>query len=100
LNICFAGAVLQGQLSNSLPAGFSIKSSQVPLAGTPEQLGFPAIDGCAIYLFSPQSQAYQTFIFDALEGGWLPFSPNIQVGQAFFVHKNSPAVWIRNFSIN
>jgi hypothetical protein len=57
--VTFVGEVMQGSLSNPLPAGFSIKSSQVPQsAAVATVLGFPAADGDTIYQFVNAQNAY------------------------------------------
>jgi len=95
----FVGTVMQGSLSNSVPAGFSILASQVPQAGQLDTvLGFPATDGDTIYQFTPSNQQYvaNTFLF----GSWSPAAPVINVGEGFFVSKSTAAVWTRTFSVN
>lgn len=99
-NICLAGEVLEGDLEIELPAGFSIVSSPVAQAGTPADLGLPAEDGDQLYLFNPQTQQYEVYIYDVLDGNWLPQPPAIGVGQSFWIRKNTATTWTREFSAN
>ena len=49
VNITFVGEVPQGDLSNGLPKGFSIRSSQVPQEGTlATDLGFPTDEAVTV----------------------------------------------------
>ena len=99
----FVGEVLQGAASNQqVPPGFSMKGSTVPIAGTVNEMGFPAADGDAIYRWDPALDDYVSFFYDSLFGGWQPSVPSLAVGEAAFVFKagTAPATWTRNFTIN
>ncbi|HEY9174926.1 MAG TPA: hypothetical protein VI136_21770 [Verrucomicrobiae bacterium] len=97
VTLTFVGEVMQGALTTELPAGFSVRSSKVPQAGTATALGVPAAPGDNIYTHATVG-GYTPFTFDDLDG-WLPAEPNIAVGQAFFVRKNAAANWVRNFTV-
>ncbi|HYE31883.1 MAG TPA: hypothetical protein VEH27_10665 [Methylomirabilota bacterium] len=99
IRITFVGEVQTGTIQNPLPAGFSIKSSEVPIDGTATSLGFPGAAGDQIFKFNSTTQAYQTFNFDDLEGGWLPSAPTINVGEAVFVRKAAAGTWTQTFNI-
>jgi len=96
--VTFVGEVMQGSLTNKVPAGFSMLSSQVPQAGlVTTDLGFPAIGGDTIYTWVAGSYLNSTF----LDGfGWLPEEPNLAVGQAFWSLKTAATAWTRTFSVN
>ena len=97
--VTFVGEVMQGALSNPLPANFSIKSSQVPQAGAVATLlGFPAADGDTIYQFVAAQQAYVIHTLDL--GEWSGGEPNIAVGESFFSKKVAAGNWTRTFSVN
>lgn len=99
LAITFYGNVPQGTLTNALPQGFSIRSSLVPLPGKlDQQFGFPAEEGDLVYRFGkgPNPQGYTVYSFAF--GEW-DVSPEIEVGEAFFVYKISPTVWAKSFSV-
>jgi hypothetical protein len=99
ISVTFVGDVMQGSLSNPIPAGFSIKSSQVPQqGGISSVLGYPTANGDVVYLFNNASGAYQTFTFAF--GNWGPSEPVINVGQSFFARKATAASWNRTFSVN
>ncbi|MGC8742778.1 MAG: hypothetical protein ACP5T0_02720 [Verrucomicrobiia bacterium] len=97
--ITFVGEVLQGSLTNTLPVGFSIKSSMVPQQGAVDSvLQFPAQGGDFIYKYIP-GQGYNVYTFDDLDLVWTPSSPIINVGEAFFVRRSSAGSWVRNFNV-
>jgi hypothetical protein len=96
--VTFVGEVPTGNLSTPIPAGFSIKSSQVPQAGTATALAFPAGEGDQIFIFNEATQRYTTYGFNL--GAW-DTEPQIDVGEAFFVNNVSGAKnWTRTFNIN
>jgi hypothetical protein len=99
--LTFVGEVKTGNLSSAIPPGFSIKSSQVPQAGTATgDLKFPAADNDQIFRFNEGTQKYETFSFTSLLG-WDPADPAIEVGEAFFVNNLGAAKnWTRTFNIN
>lgn len=93
--ITFVGEVPQGSLSQQVPAGLSIQSSQVPQAGNLDtDLNFPAEIGDTVFFF--RNAGYETSTFIA------SFNPPAvpEVGEAFFVNKGSAANWTRDFSVN
>jgi archaellum component FlaG (FlaF/FlaG flagellin family) len=110
-NITWVGEVLQGNLSNPIPAGgnLSLRSSQVPQAASLTALEFPAFNFDTVYLWNSVGQTYEDAwqYFDGL--GWFNPSdplntdgPTIAVGTGFFVQKMDPAdtSWDRVFSVN
>jgi hypothetical protein len=95
--ITFVGEVPAGSLKNAIPVGFSIKSSQVPQAGTATALSFPAAEGDQIFQFNEATQAYtsSTYTF----GAW-DKDPTIDVGEAIFVRTDAAKSWDRTFDIS
>lgn len=93
----FVGEVMQGALTNALPAGFSIRGSMVPQAGTATELGLTAAldEGDTIYQW--KNGAYKSA---AIEFGAWSAEPNVAVGEAFWVNKLAAGKWVRNFSVN
>jgi hypothetical protein len=101
VTVTFVGEVPQAAASNQqLPAGFSIKASTVPIAGNVNELAFPAAPGDIIYEWDPVQDKYVSNSFDDIDNAWLPSVPNIAVGEAFFLFKNAPTTWTRNFTVN
>jgi len=101
LTVTFVGEVPQGTLANSFPAGFSIKASQVPQAGTAKDLGFPnGSNGDKIFQWDKAAQSYATSTFDDLENNWLPALKTLDVGDAFFLFSKNAGTWNRTFSVN
>ena len=98
LTIAFVGEVSQGALSNPLPKGLSIRSSQVPQAGTAAELGLVGEDGDQLYQYVATTQKYYSSTSDG--GEWGPALKTIAVGEAFFLRKAAAGTWTRNFSVN
>ena len=93
--ITFTGEVLQGTLSTTLGAGFSLVGSKVPQAGQLDTLmGLPIVDGDIIYRFQNGSYIAHNYF-----GGWNT-PPTVQVAEGFFVFKSASANWTRTFSVS
>jgi hypothetical protein len=99
--LTFVGEVMQGQLKNTLPIGaFAVRSSMVPQAGTPTQLGIPGEDGDQLQLF--KATGWDAYVYDGLDNKWTPSDPQIAVGASFFYKKASTSTqtdWVRNFQV-
>merc|ERR1712162_44593 len=94
--VTFVGEVPQGDLSNSLPAGFSIRSSQVPQAGKLQtDLGFPVDEAVTVYQFG--ANGYSISSFDADFEEW-DSEPTVGVAEGFWVLRQSATNWTREFS--
>jgi hypothetical protein len=102
LTLTFVGEVPQGQLSNPLPRGFSIKASQVPQDGRPDALGLPGQAGDKLYRYNKTTKQYDTYLYNDLDEAWNnPPLPVIPVGEAFFLFRaTSAGTWTRTFSVN
>ena len=99
LPLTFVGEVMQGDLSNPIPKGFSIKSSQVPQAGALSgDLKFPATEGDTVYKYNTTSKGYD--IYSYLFGSWSPNDPAVDVGESVFVNKVDSTPWTRSFNVN
>jgi len=96
--VTFVGDVPQGALSNPIPAGFSIRASQVPQAGTVVALQFPAAEGDAIYQYD-ETRAVKYAISQYEFGEWSPV-PSLKVGEAIFVRTGAAKAWTRTFNVN
>jgi hypothetical protein len=93
------GEVSQGALSNPLPAGLSIRSSQVPQSGTAADLGLVGKPNDVIYQYvNPTGYKISTFDPDDLQ--WEPALGTLAVGEAFFLKKVTADTWTRQFSVN
>jgi hypothetical protein len=95
----FVGDVMQGNLSVPIPAGFSMRSSLVPLPGRlHEDLGFPIGEGDVIHLFDREQQKYVLYPFEG--GKWKGDAPVVKVCEAFWVAKTEAANWTRTIAMN
>ncbi len=100
----FVGEVMQGgpgtpnpTLSNPIPIGFSIRSSQVPQKGQLDtDLKFPAVNGDSIFQFNNATGLYEghSYLF-----GWSS-PPTNDIAEAFFVNKVAATTWTRDFNVN
>jgi hypothetical protein len=92
--LTFVGEVMTGSLSTPVPAGFSIKGSQVPQAIKLEDMGFPAALGDTVYVFRGGGYVSSVYITS--------FAPDAipEVGEGFFVNKGAAAAWTRTFTVN
>ena len=95
----FAGEVLQGNLAAPIPAGFSLRSSLVPLPGNlAEDLAFPISNGDVIHLFDRDQQKYVLYPFE--NGKWKNGAPVLSVGESFWTAKTEPANWSRDLTLS
>lgn len=105
----FVGEVVQSPnvttaLSNSIPAGFSIRSSIVPQAGTADELGLTAslaaTGQTTVYQWNATSGTYQTSLFFGGGVGWLGAAPSFGVGESFWLNSDTQVEWTRIFTVN
>jgi len=92
----FVGEVMQGSLTNPIPAGFSIISSQVPQAGKlSTDLGYSATEGDKSFQFVNASGKYtvRNFTF----GAW-DTEPTLAVGEGIFLQAAVKTSWNRTFT--
>jgi len=111
LTLTFVGTVLQGSITNTIPAGFNLISSLVPQGGNVfTDLGIPldsvngTDDGDTIYIMN--GGQYNS-ISSINSGDNPPYldgnqNPSVTVGQGFFYYRANPStqLWIRSFSVN
>ncbi|MHB8519418.1 MAG: hypothetical protein ACYDH9_01550 [Limisphaerales bacterium] len=96
--VTFVGEVMHGNLFYPIPAGFSIRSSLLPQAGRLDtDLEFPFSDGDAIHLFDRDKQEYR--IYTLGDKSWAANPPIVGVGESFWISKNSPGNWTREFAV-
>jgi hypothetical protein len=104
--VTFVGEVPQGNLSNPIPKGLSIRSSQVPQDGKiTTDLGFPAKPGDQVSKWDPATQKFVgPYTFDDLENAWTlagaKNEPSLTVGESVFVRKVAADTWTRTFNVN
>jgi hypothetical protein len=101
VTITFVGEVMQGNLSNPLPQGFSIKANQVPQAVKPDSVGYPGAANDKLFRYNTATGVYDTYTFSPLSQAWNPVLPVIPVGEAFYAFRaTAPGTWNRTFSVN
>jgi hypothetical protein len=90
--VSFGGTILQGELTNDIPAGLSIRCVMVPWeANLTETLGLHLSAFDNIYLWTNGALQVFTHLPD---GGWKPFEPRLQLGQAFLVNASKAIHWV------
>jgi len=103
--LTWVGEVMQGALANPIPAGLSIRSSQVPQAlklensptdPTDPGLGFPAAFGDTIYFYRGTPAGYVSSVY---LGTFAPAAIPA-VGEAFWVSTTTAKSWTRTFNVN
>jgi hypothetical protein len=102
----FVGTVPTGTLNNTIPAGFSLKSSIVPQEGQLDKapadggLGFPVSENDVVYRYA--NGAYVQSKYEQNDAGQLEWTkiPIIKVGEGFFVKTATQKTWTRTFNIN
>src|SRR5947208_2878694 len=93
------GEVQQGDLSLPIPAGFSVRSSIVPLPGQLDSdLVFPAAEDDVVHLYDRDRQKYVVYSFNS--GKWSPEPPILGVGESFWVGKTFAGNWSRTLLLN
>jgi hypothetical protein len=98
ITVTFVGEVKQGELSTPLAAGFSIVSSQAPIAGTANELGLPSVAGMKVYQWN--GGGYNIATYDDLDETYLG-DVTIGVGEAFWVNNPGDAgSWDVTFNVN
>jgi len=112
VSLTFVGDVPQGDVSVSYnqSGGFSLVSSKVPQAGSPQDLKMAPGDSDTIYQWLLDGQTYKISTWDQFggptyTGAWTPTDDvMIGVGEGFWLKGNGSAdplgTWSRNFDIN
>jgi len=108
MTLTFVGDVPQGNLSNSIPANLSLRSSIAPLQGQLSGLlGFAAEDGDQIYVFDVPIQNYKDTYSYIASIGWIssntddagPLGPVIPIATGFVLQKaGSAGPWVQTFN--
>ncbi len=101
VSLCLTGEILQGDLSNSVPAGQSVRSSMVPLGGLIQHtLGYIPDPGDIVYLY--KSPGWESYNFDDIDH-WLlngvTAEPVLELGEAVFINSQSNKFWRRRFFV-
>jgi hypothetical protein len=93
----FVGEVMQGSLSNSIPAGYSLRASQVPQAGDVTALDLTDNLNNFDAILKWTGSGYSSFTLTF--GSWTPSVPTVEVGESFFVNAGAATSWNRNFTV-
>jgi len=102
--LTFTGEVLQGNLTNSYPSGFSILGSKVPQAGgLVSGLSFAPKDQDTVYTFNG-SYVINTYYGAPTVPAGSEFwdqgtEPTLSVGQSFFLLTSASGKWTRTFNV-
>lgn len=98
----FVGEVQQGSLTNTLPAGYSMKGSLVPQTGSINSVhGIPGKPGEELRTLTNNSgsEIENISTFDGMLNQWIP-DLILNVGQGFWIHKETQQDWVRVFYVD
>ena len=106
--LTFVGEVMQGSLTNPIPAGFALRGSMVPQSlilkdptGSNPDLGYPAVvDETRIYMFKATG-GYNICTYTLDDDGnpsW-DIPPIPQVAEGFWTREPVSKSWVRSFSV-
>ena len=96
--LTFVGEVEQGTLDVTFGEGFNLTGSRVPTTANISALGFPEVDGLAIWKFNGTGYDSYSYILGL---GFLP-DAEIGVGEGFFAQVPAGAgeqTWSRDFTV-
>lgn len=98
----FVGEVVQSPngttpLTNSYPAGFSMRASIVPQAGTAVELNLVVPEDTFVYKYNNANGNFDVFSYSF--GEW-DTMPSFKVGEAFWLRSPSAGQWTRTFTVN
>jgi hypothetical protein len=97
LSLTFVGEVVQGTVSTSYPAGYSLLGSKIPQEGKVEtDLKLGAANGDVVYLLVSGQYVQST----RRATTWTPSEPTIGVGNGFFLNAKAAGTWTRTFNVN
>jgi hypothetical protein len=92
------GQILQGDLTNFIPAGLSIRCSFPPMTGKITQdLGLKLNSFDNVYLLRGGGLTVFTFLPN---GTWNPFEPTVNSGEAFEIDAGQATNWVVHFEVN
>jgi hypothetical protein len=98
----FVGEVHQGFLTNTLPAGYSMKGSLVPQTGSINSVhAIPGEPGDYIRTLTNTNgiETENISAFDETLNQWIP-DLTLHVGEGFWIYKQHPQNWVRYFVAN
>jgi hypothetical protein len=90
INIKFIGQVLDGNITNMIPTGFSVRSPAYPLATDINCLGLTGLTN-GDYILEWNGTGYTGYT--NVSGTWEPSTPTVAVGQSFIVYSSVGTSW-------
>jgi hypothetical protein len=94
-SITFVGEVLQGNLNNNIPVGYSVLSSIVPIAGSVTQLGFTCLSN-GDTLTRLEGTSYVTYT--NIGSSWSPSVPSLNLCEAALVFATNSTSWSNSYA--
>lgn len=93
--VTFVGELLQGDLTNSIPAGLSIRCAMIPKSGKlGANLGLRLSAFDNVYLNINNTLKVFTFLPD---GNWKPSEPSVLTAESFVVNTAASTNWVTHF---
>lgn len=103
VSLTFSGEVKTGNLTNTIPAGYSLVASIVPQSGqlTPT-LGYVPTANDRVFRYNNGTQSYDISTYAPDDNNVLSWDivPTPRVGEGFFISTSTPKTWVRNFTPN
>jgi hypothetical protein len=96
----FVGEVLQGNLINSMSAGYQLVGNMVPDGGLASSIQLTNVPGIPASQVLTWDSATQDWIIHGRIGTiWTGGEPSINVGESVLINASTPFNWVRNFTV-
>ena len=92
--VTMVGEVMQGSVTNILPAGRSLCSSILPVNGL---VGFPSVKGDVVHRMNPSTGSFDTYSYNGTS--WSPGTPPVLAGESFWVDLSSARTWVQQLDL-
>jgi hypothetical protein len=103
--VTLVGNVLQGSLTNPIPANYSLKGHMLPISGALQtSLKFRAATNDIVWLGPLPGPGFSKYAYTGIAANWSPSEPVPAVAKSFFVQRNPAQAipanwWITNFTV-
>ncbi len=96
-DLVLQGRLLLGESSATMHAGYSIVSYPMPMEGVVGgEIEFPVGDNDMIFRY--RNGRFHVSNYFASVDKW-DFPPDVRVGEGFYLYKQAPSTWQRNFTV-
>src|SRR5207302_819764 len=95
VTVNFIGEVVQGEITNGIPAGYSVRSSMIPRAGSVTDLGMAQLSS-GDQVMKLVGTNYSTYTNSS--GTWTPSIPSLGVGWKGSTSPTSSCMWNSSYT--